>query len=686
MINDMLRRVMVGAVLAVVALAGCSGGTNGVAPTLPVSGPPTGSLPQSATVRLVFGGGNSAPAGAGRRPEFVSPSTEGVLAQVFLHGSTIVIASSATDVSPGSGACGGSSSANRACTIIVPAPTGADDFAFTTYDAAPSVSGVAGSFPPSAHVLGTGTLQNQQIASGPNNTLTLYISGVIANIGSATTYVSIPADGAAHTFGFIVDPTDFDNNPIKAGSNDSYANAITATLSETSGSGHLSSLLLNGASVLGSTAVLHESSDALQLTYNGLGTPGYGATVSLSASGATTQTVTISPLYVTSSSPYFQNGSLVFTHTGQQATLQISALNAPSNIIYSASVGSGCANVASVGTATGSGPSANVLVTAGPTSGIACPVILGDSTGTTFTIPASLTAVGGTFTEYPLPTSNAQPYSIATGPDGNLWFTESNSDKIGKITTSGTVTEYAVPTSYAGPFGIAAGPDGNLWFTELFANNIGRITPSGTITEYPIPTFPALPYRIAAGPDGNMWFTEDQGNNIGKITTNGTVTEYPLPKSPSNPANIVAGPDGNLWFTEQTNDAIGKITTNGTITEYAVPTSNANPFGIATGPDGNLWFTESNSLKIGKITTSGVITEFPTSTISQPYSVTAGPDGNLWFTLANGNSIGKITTSGTITEYAVPTPNTDPFGIATGPDGNLWFTESNTDKIGEIIP
>ena len=36
-----------------------------------------------------------------------------------------------------------------------------------------------------------------------------------------------------------------------------------------------------------------------------------------------------------------------------------------------------------------------------------------------------------------------QPDGITTGPDGNLWFTEYNGDRIGRITPPGEVTEFA---------------------------------------------------------------------------------------------------------------------------------------------------------------------------------------------------------------------------------------------------
>lgn len=42
-------------------------------------------------------------------------------------------------------------------------------------------------------------------------------------------------------------------------------------------------------------------------------------------------------------------------------------------------------------------------------------------------------------------------------------------------TTAGTITQHVIPTIEAEPFGITLGPDGNLWFTESNGNKIGRL-------------------------------------------------------------------------------------------------------------------------------------------------------------------------------------------------------------------
>ncbi|HEY7934346.1 MAG TPA: hypothetical protein VID48_11040, partial [Solirubrobacteraceae bacterium] len=65
---------------------------------------------------------------------------------------------------------------------------------------------------------------------------------------------------------------------------------------------------------------------------------------------------------------------------------------------------------------------------------------------------------------------------IAPGPEGNLWFTDVGTSKIGEITTGGAITEYALPKESV-PHGIVTGPDGNLWFTDYRTSKIGKITP-----------------------------------------------------------------------------------------------------------------------------------------------------------------------------------------------------------------
>ena len=127
------------------------------------------------------------------------------------------------------------------------------------------------------------------------------------------------------------------------------------------------------------------------------------------------------------------------------------------------------------------------------------------------------------------------------------------SNTIAKVTTAGAVTAYALPlpANVSDPWGIAAGPDGNMWFTLRTGGKIGRMTTAGAVSLIDLPDSAMRPQDIAAGPDGNMWFTE-LGGRIGRVTMAGVVTMFNVPWANSQPHSIVAGPDGSsrMYFTD----------------------------------------------------------------------------------------------------------------------------------------
>src|SRR5712692_3565672 len=61
--------------------------------------------------------------------------------------------------------------------------------------------------------------------------------------------------------------------------------------------------------------------------------------------------------------------------------------------------------------------------------------------------------VQGRFKEFIVPTANSGPGGIIKGPDGAFWFTEVNTNKIGRITTAGVFTEYTLLAPRSRPEG-----------------------------------------------------------------------------------------------------------------------------------------------------------------------------------------------------------------------------------------
>lgn len=280
--------------------------------------------------------------------------------------------------------------------------------------------------------------------------------------------------------------------------------------------------------------------------------------------------------------------------------------------------------------------------------------------------------------------SSAEAGRIAMGPDGALWFTETNAGKIGRITTDGVITEYAIPTANGFPFGITTGPDGALWFTEVQSQKIGRITTDGTVTEFAAGGSPSNDFlsNITAGADGALWFNK-HCSGISRITTAGVVTDFP---TTSCPFGLTRGPDDALWFADFYR--VGRMTPDGGITSY--PLDNYGLQAITVGPDKALWFTGSRVVwpratdpMIGRITTAGVITKYPLAQDQGwSYLIASGSDGALWFTNPYDNyTVGRITTGGLISIIPIGGPCRYPYnpfnGIVRGDDGALWLSCSS---------
>jgi streptogramin lyase len=292
-----------------------------------------------------------------------------------------------------------------------------------------------------------------------------------------------------------------------------------------------------------------------------------------------------------------------------------------------------------------------------------------------------------------LPTAGAAPTDLTKAPDGSVWFTEKNANKLGRYSLGGVLTEYNVPTAASAPDQIVANSDGNVWFTERNGRKIGRIAQGGgAIAEFTLPGVGEYPTAIATRYDGTVWFASNEQPNLArlaKISVAGVITYLPTAQTQSYISDLVSGPDGNLWVTiisTRWGDSVAKVSTAGwgTFTHYLL-TPGSSPQSITVGPDNNLWFTEKNTDTIGRLTTTGLKTEFALGAGKGPQDISAGPGNSLYFTEATGNAIGQITTAGVITQYALPTAGSQPYGIVFGPDGNMWFAEQNGNRLGKLV-
>ncbi|MGA7745583.1 MAG: hypothetical protein WCA52_01090 [Candidatus Aquilonibacter sp.] len=702
----MKRRIA--ALLAVSLLAACGGGGgSSVLPSAP-SHQSTGTT-KGVKMTLVIPAPSSSSSSA-RRPAYISPSALG--AQVTVTGAGGGSAQTVLDLSSSSTICT-TTNGQRNCAANVTAPIDNDTFVIAIYDTAP----VNGVIPSTAHALGLAAV-TQTITLAFTGTLVIAVGGVISNIGLQSTFLSVPANGQPQSVGIAANPTDFGNNPIATGSTSPYANPITATLAETGGSGHMS-LVLNGANV-GATATLKQSTDTLAIAYDGGGSAGYGGTIALTASNATSENFVLAPMYLTSTSPYYASGSLGLLGPALGVPFTITESNAPLANAYTATA-TGCSNIATVSgmNMSLSNPNGSVKIgtftaTGGSSGGTGCSITVSDGI-TSIAIPTTNTLSQGSvglsgqsIAEYTLPwtspppsgapSPSPMPWAVVAGPDGRMWYSDFNSGGVGAITTSGAITPYVLPSATYGA--LTVGSDGNIWGADANMVTIDKILASnGALGAQYHTTYG--PVGITNGPDGNVWFTESSGGNgkVGYVTPGGTLTEFGVYVDSSPSPGGIATVGSNLWFCDDaaiTGNVIDQVTTSGAITRVTTsPATLPQPCNtLAVEPDGQyVWattgFQGATSLGIMRINVStGAVDQYALTGTSQ--YVAAGPDGVMYVTekTSSGAMIAEIPQSSpsSFKEIAVPTSGATAYGIAAGPDGRIWFTEYNESKIGALSP
>jgi virginiamycin B lyase len=134
--------------------------------------------------------------------------------------------------------------------------------------------------------------------------------------------------------------------------------------------------------------------------------------------------------------------------------------------------------------------------------------------------------------EVVVPTPNSLPTDITSGGDGSAWFTMPGTNQLGHVSKinrqdSGDQTaqrifpidEIVIPTANALPAGIAVAPDGVVWFTESNTDKLGYITPDGVVREIASggPSDPLVfhnPTSITVASDGTVWFISNGSDTV----------------------------------------------------------------------------------------------------------------------------------------------------------------------------
>ena len=460
---------------------------------------------------------------------------------------------------------------NPATGLALSAPSGNDTFVFQTYDALNGQGNVLSR----AHV-------SQKIVPDTANAIAATLNGVIASV-QGTLSNAAPNAGTATNVTLTVSALDADANVI-IGPGD-YSDPIVLTVNDPTQSGQLSV----------APSVLPTPGMTATVTYNG-GTLA-SANIVLTATGVAAVSIPFKPTAT----------AVDFTVPTATNRPQFLAAGPDGNVWVTESPGNIVASVTSAGVFT------EYTV---PTANSNPQQIISASDGNLWFTEFNANKLGrittaGVFTEFPTldsPPPNDNPFGLYDRGDGNIWYVANGSSRIGfQGISSGVAGETAIPTASSGAYGITSAPDDFSYYTESATNKIGRLDNLfNSSTEIAL-TAGTTPQQIVRGPDGNLWFTESGRSRIGRLSPSSfSVTgEFPTLTPNATPLGITVGSDGALWFTEPGIDKIGRITTGGTVTEYVLPGTGYGLKGITVAADGAIWYcapgTGLNPGRVGRL-------------------------------------------------------------------------------------
>jgi streptogramin lyase len=255
----------------------------------------------------------------------------------------------------------------------------------------------------------------------------------------------------------------------------------------------------------------------------------------------------------------------------------------------------------------------------------------------------------GTITTYYSPKLDIQPFTLAYGPGGSVWFSGNpTGGQIGELTGNHRFVVFTGPPPIAGsgsplPIQVATGPGGkSVWFTSLLTDNLVRVQPNGLFTVYSSPEIYG-PLGITAGPDGDMWFTNARSDTIGLLTPSGKITLY-YGTFLAGPDYLAAAPDGkSVWAVNNNNNSVTQLitSTGDTKNYYLGPTGTATELAVAS--NGTVWVPDNGSGNntVTAITPAGKVSTFTIPGVANPIGVSAGPDGSFW--IAGFGSVSHLT-------------------------------------------
>ena len=267
------------------------------------------------------------------------------------------------------------------------------------------------------------------------------------------------------------------------------------------------------------------------------------------------------------------------------------------------------------------------------------------------------------------------PWSVAVDGAGGIYI-GGQDNRVRKVSTAGIITTVAggtygfsgdggpaIAAALTATNGIAADGAGNLYLSDSDNNRVRKVTPAGMITTIagngiakfsgdggPAP-FAQLSFAVSVAADaaGNLYIADTVNKRVRKVSIYGTMTTIAGNgtaglSGDGGPAlnaqfdllsGVVADATGNVYIADAGNDRVRRISTSGMITTFAgggtggdggqaASAKLLSVTALAFDNAGNLYILDGLDSRVRKVSTGGIITTVA-GTGTSGYSGDGGP-------------------------------------------------------------
>jgi len=161
-----------------------------------------------------------------------------------------------------------------------------------------------------------------------------------------------------------------------------------------------------------------------------------------------------------------------------------------------------------------------------------------------------------------LPTSESGPSALLLDDNGNVWFAEALSGRIGVVDSKTfEITEFVPDTPLDEPFALLFDKSGSLWIAEHIGPGITKFDPVlETFDHVKAPNPESLPFGMAIDKYDNIWFGQHVIDELGVYDPyNDQLIEVSIPTPESFTQFITADDKGDIWFVEQRTKKLGVV-------------------------------------------------------------------------------------------------------------------------------